>query len=61
MYLVQFSGPGTFDADMDMWNCGSIPLDYGSSGSKVAIKLNFCKKNFLSEVYFNQSPVAIDD
>jgi hypothetical protein len=41
MYLVQCSGPGTFDVDMDMWNCGSIPLDYGSSGSKDAIKLNF--------------------
>jgi len=44
MYLVQCSGPGTFDADMDMWNCGSIPLDYGSSGSKDAIKINFSKK-----------------
>jgi hypothetical protein len=47
MYLVQCSGPGTFDADMDMWNCGSIPLDYGSSGSKDAIKLNFCKKRLV--------------
>jgi hypothetical protein len=48
MFLIQCSGSGTFDADMDMWNCGSSPLDCGSSGSQDATKFNFLQNKFIT-------------